>query len=233
MNETPNNPDGLFEGDGLPETLPQSPMALVREWFLEAVEAKKTRNPDAFALATADKRGVPSVRILLCKHLDELGYLVFYTNLQSRKGRELSEQPRAAAVFHLDAFERQIRVEGHVVQSPDAESDEYFAGRSVISRIGAWASDQSRPIASREHLMDRVADTMDQLGVGAPDILGETGITIPRPPYWGGYRLWFDAVELWVGGTGRVHDRVLWTRELRAGDGQFDPGPWEATRLQP
>ena len=224
----------MIEGDTLPEDLPVSPLAIARAWFEEAVRAKHTRNPDAIALATADDKGNPSVRIVLCKHLDELGYLVFYTNRESRKGAELGLRPRAAAVFHLDAFERQIRVEGPVVRSPDAESDAYFRSRSVVSRIGAWASRQSRPIASRETLMDQVGEAMGRHGVGAENVLGNSDMEIPRPPHWGGFRLWFERVELWCGGSGRVHDRAVWSRTLDPGTSEsFEAGEWESTRLQP
>ncbi len=233
MSESQKGTSELISGEGLPETLPESPLAIMHAWFEEAVAARRTLNPDAIALATADARGVPSVRIVLCKHLDDAGYLVFYTNHNSRKGRELAQQDQASAVFHFDAFERQIRVEGRVVQSPESESDRYFASRSVISRIGAWASDQSQPIASREDLLERVSRAMERLGVGPSDVLGESEVSVPRPPHWGGFRLWFERVELWAGGAGRIHDRAAWTRELAGSDGEFSGGPWSATRVQP
>ncbi len=225
---------GWIEGDTLPEDLPESPLAILGAWFEEAQRAKLTRNPNAITLATADDSGNPSARIVLCKHLDELGYLVFYTNRESRKGRELAQRPRAAAVFHLDASERQIRVVGPIVQSPDAESDAYFATRSVVSRIGAWASKQSQPIGSRDELLEQVGEAMADHGVGARSLLGDEEVSLPRPPYWGGYRLWFERVELWCGGSGRVHDRAEWARDLTPDSaGGFKPRPWAATRLQP
>lgn len=228
----------MFDSESLPDVLPESPLATLRAWFDEAVAAGRTPNPNAIALATADEWGNPSVRIVLLKILnDALGYLVFFTNHQSRKGRELAARPRAAVVLLSDHFDRQIRVEGPIVHSPAEESDAYFASRALISRIGSSASAQSQPIESREAMLGRVADTMEILGISPSDILAGVDRPIPRPPHWGGFRLWFDRVELWTGGSGRVHDRAAWTRSLTPGSGSsssaFVPGTWSATRLQP
>ena len=156
------------------------------------------------------------MRIVLCKKLIPApGFLVFFTNYDSRKGAELAANPRASAVFHWDAFGRQVRVEGPIVRSPADESDEYFASRALDSRIGAWASLQSQPLDARRTLLKRVAVEAARFGT-----------SVPRPPHWGGYRLWPESVELWIEGPFRVHDRARWTRSLvPAGDDGFAPGP--------
>jgi pyridoxamine 5'-phosphate oxidase len=207
----------------LPTTLPGDPMPLFEDWFNGARKAKAQPNPDAMALATTTVDGRPAVRVVLCKRLVvDPGYVVFFTNYDSRKGSELAANPRAAVVFHWDAFGRQVRLEGPIVHSPAAESDEYFASRALDSRIGAWASLQSQPLDKRSTLLKRVATEAARFGTH-----------VPRPPNWGGYRLWPEAVELWIEGPFRVHDRARWTRSLEAqGDG-FAPGPWAATRLFP
>jgi pyridoxamine 5'-phosphate oxidase len=208
----------------LPSSLPTDPMPLLEQWFVGACAAKAQPNPDAMALATATPDGRPSARIVLCKRfVADPGYVVFFTNYSSRKGGELAANPRAAAVFHWDDHGRQARLEGPIVRSPAAESDEYFASRALDSRIGAWASLQSLPLDSRRTLLKRVAAEAARFGTH-----------VPRPPHWGGYRLWPEAVELWVSGAFRVHDRARWTRSLgpAAGDG-YEPGPWQSTRLFP
>jgi pyridoxamine 5'-phosphate oxidase len=207
----------------LPSSLPEDPMPLFEEWFSGVRKARAQPNPDSMALATATADGRPSVRVVLCKKLiANPGYVVFFTNYDSRKGGELDANPRAAAVLHWDAFGRQVRLEGPIVRSPAAESDEYFASRALDSRIGAWASLQSQPLDSRRTLLKRVASEAARFGPH-----------VPRPPHWGGYRLWPDTVELWIEGPFRVHDRARWTRTLELqGDG-FDPGPWQPTRLYP
>jgi len=208
----------------LPATLPDDPMPLFGQWFDGARHARAQPNPDAMALATATPDGKPSVRIVLCKKLIPApGFVVFFTNYDSRKGAELAANPRASAVFHWDAFGRQVRVEGPIVRSPADESDEYFASRALDSRIGAWASPQSQPLDARRTLLKRVAVEAARFGT-----------SVPRPPHWGGYRLWPEVVELWIEGPFRVHDRARWTRSLvPAGDDGFAPGPWQATRLFP
>jgi pyridoxamine 5'-phosphate oxidase len=207
----------------LPATLPADPMPLFEKWFLGAREARAQPNPDALSLATSTPEGRPSVRVVLCKKLvTDPGYIVFFTNYDSRKGHELAANPCAAAVFHWDAFGRQVRLEGRIVPSPGAESDAYFASRALDSRIGAWASLQSQPLDARRTLLKRVATEAARFGTD-----------VPRPPHWGGYRLWPEAVELWIEGPFRVHDRARWTRELQPAPDGFLPGPWQATRLYP
>jgi pyridoxamine 5'-phosphate oxidase len=208
----------------LPASLPPDPMPLLEQWYSGACEAKAQPNPDAMALATATPDGRPSVRIVLCKKsVADPGYIVFYTNYSSRKGDELAANPRAAAVFHWDDLGRQARLEGPIMRSPDAESDEYFASRALDSRIGAWASLQSQPLDSRRTLLKRVAAEAARYGT-----------QVPRPPHWGGYRLWPEAIELWVSGAFRVHDRARWARALGAATATgYAPGPWQSTRLFP
>jgi len=201
--------------------LAPTPLAQFQTWLQEAVAAG-IEEPNAMAVATVDADGQPHVRTLLCKEVTAQGF-VFFTNYDSHKGAELAANPRAAAVFHWDAFGRQVRLEGPIVRSPDPESDEYFASRALDSRIGAWASLQSQPLDSRKTLLKRVAVEAARFGT-----------SVPRPPHWGGYRLWPESVELWIEGPFRVHDRARWTRALvPAGDDGFAPGPWQATRLFP
>jgi pyridoxamine 5'-phosphate oxidase len=215
----------------LPEPLPADPFALFAEWFAAANEQRVQPNPDAMVVATVDADGHPSARVVLCKQLiASPGYVVFFTNYQSRKGRALGATGRAAAVFHWDAFSRQVRLEGPVLRSPADESDAYFASRPVASRLGAWASRQSEPLASRAALVDQVAAAAERFKVRADATEGD----VPRPPHWGGFRLWPEAIELWVEGPGRVHDRARWTRKLDPKDAvSFAAGPWSGTRLNP
>jgi len=189
-------------------------------------------------LATSTRDGRPSARVVLCKDIvPRPGYVVFYTNFLSEKGRQLRDNPRAAGVMHWDALHRQVRIEGAVVRAPESDSDVYFASRAWQSRIGAWASAQSEPLASRAQLLEAVSETAQRFGAptpGSPGADDSLKVMIPRPPHWGGYRLWADSVELWVEGAARIHDRARWTRSLAAtDDGTFRAGKWTATRLQP
>jgi pyridoxamine 5'-phosphate oxidase len=222
----------------LPDPLPSEPLVVLNQWMAQSWQQRLQPNPNAMVLATTDPDGHPSARVVLCKEIvAQPGYLVFFTNYLSRKGRQLARNPRAAAVIHWDALHRQVRVEGPVVQAPAAASDAYFASRPWQSRVGAWASEQSAPIASREAMRKAVTSTAERFGVPDPTQAaaeGSTEIQIPRPPHWGGYHLWADSVELWVEGEARIHDRARWTRELTPqADGFFSAGPWSATRLQP
>jgi pyridoxamine 5'-phosphate oxidase len=211
--------------DLLPETLPADPLPLVEQWLAEALERKLTPNPNAISLATLNERREPVVRIVLCKDFNaQAGYLVFHTNYMSDKGRQLSTRQRAAALFHWDELGRQVRLTGSVTRSPPEESDAYFASRDRDSRIGAWASDQSRPIPSRAALLEKVATTRASFGADGD---------VARPPHWGGFRLWFDTVELWIDGPARVHDRARWARQLQGHGDHFHASAWRATRLQP
>lgn len=214
----------------LPEDLPADPLPLFEAWFVDARQRASQPNPDSMILATVGAEGRPSARVVLCKRVNlDLGYIVFFTNYLSRKGRELQAHPRAAAVFHWDALHRQVRIEGRITVSPGEESDQYFASRALNSRIGAWASEQSTPLASRELLANKVRSVAHSFGVEPDAVQG----AVPRPPHWGGFRLWIEAIELWSEGANRVHDRAVWTRSLtRDGDG-FRGGSWHATRLYP
>ena len=188
-----------------------NPMAQVRAWF-DAARAAGIHEPEAAALATATPDGRPSVRIVLIRGIDDRG-ISWYTNRESRKGRELAANPRAAVAFHWAALERQVRLEGPVEPLDDAESDAYFAGRPHMSRIGAWASHQGTVIPDMAHLDARVAEYAERY----PD-------AVPRPEYWGGYLLRPDAVEFWQGRPNRLHDRI---HHVRDGDG------WRVERLAP
>jgi pyridoxamine 5'-phosphate oxidase len=223
--------------DLLPDPLPAEPMALAGAWLATARASRQQPNPDAMVLATATASGLPSARIVLAKEFDiENGRVSFVTNYDSRKGRELAENARAALVFHWDHAHRQVRIEGVVVKAPAAESDEYFASRNWQRRVGAWASAQSRPLASREQLNAAVRAAADRFGVPHPTADNTNSpppVPIPRPSFWGGYHVWADAVELWIEGSARIHERARWSRSLTTTGSGFEAGPWAATRLQP
>jgi pyridoxamine 5'-phosphate oxidase len=202
----------------LPDALPEDPLPLVQAWLAEA--AAVARNATAMTLATVTAEGRPAARMVICRGVDvQAGWLVFYTDRESDKGRDLAATPRAAAVFHWEALERQLRIDGPVTQAPDADSDRYWATRPLEARVAATASRQSRPLASRAELLARVE--------------AARATQVPRPPRWGGYRLWAERVELWVGQPARVHDRARWTRALAPERDGWTGGPWRATRLMP
>lgn len=236
-----------FPGHVLPSPLPAEPMALCAQWLNDAARSGSQPNPNAMTIATVGRDGAPSARIVLARGFDAArGYIVFYTNYDSRKGEELVLTARAALVFHWDHLGRQIRIEGPVTRSPADESDAYFASRPAMSRIGAWASDQSKPIASRDELLRKNAEAEARFGVSPAEPRDESGapaagvqqrLVVPRPHNWGGYRVWAARVELWLGHPARLHDRALWTRTLSPAtvDGApgFTGGTWSVTRLQP
>ena len=207
----------------LPEPLPNDPLPLLKSWLDEA--QKDIRNATAMTLATVEPDGRPSARMTICRGFDPVaGWLVFYTDRESEKGAALAKHPWASCVFHWDAFERQVRVEGPITLSPDTESDGYWNSRPRDARIAASASAQSQPLAARADLIARIAELTKKSAAGG---------AIPRPPRWGGYRVWAERVELWVGQPARVHDRARWTRTLTPTDGGFKGGGWSGTRLQP
>ena len=226
----------------LDDPLPPEPLVLAADWLAEARRLKQQPNPDAMVVATVDPAGLPSARVVLCKEIVvRPGYLAFFTNYDSRKGQELAARPRAAVVLHWDHLHRQVRIEGRVLRAPATESDAYFASRPWQRRIGAWASAQSQPVASREVLEQQVVAVAGRFGAPVPgpeDVATDPGVTIPRPPHWGGYHVWVETIELWVEGESRIHDRARWSRNLGAatgaeGAGAFVPGPWSVPRLQP
>jgi pyridoxamine 5'-phosphate oxidase len=179
----------------------EEPFSLFQQWFDEA-RGKEINDPEAMALATVDADGLPDVRMVLCKGV-EAGTLKFYTNAESAKGRQLQGQPKAAALFHWKSLRRQARFRGAVSGLDDAEADAYFHSRARQSQIGAWASQQSRPLESRAGLVLKAAEYAARFGFGE----------VPRPDYWRGYCLTPVEVELWSDGAFRLHDRVRFTRE--------------------
>ena len=199
---------GLAEADVVPD-----PVAQFRAWFEKALAAN-LHEPNAMTLATATPDGRPSARVVLLKGFDERGF-VFYTNYEGRKARELEANPYAALGFYWGELERQVRIEGRVNRFSEEESDAYYASRPRGSRLGAWASEQSRPVESREVLEARLRALEKEY----------EGRDIPRPPFWGGYRVEPEAVEFWQGRENRLHDRLVYRR---LGD-----GGWEIERLQP
>ena len=176
------------------------PFALFGAWFTEA-EASEPNDSNAMALATVAADGMPSVRMVLLKGFDETGF-VFFTNLESRKGEQLKANPTAALCFHWKTLQQSVRVEGLVTPVSPAEADAYFATRPRSSRIGAWASKQSRPLASRFDLERRIAEYTARFGLGE----------VPRPPFWSGFRLAPLRIEFWKNGAFRLHDRLVFTR---------------------
>ena len=228
----------LWHREHLPDPLPAEPLELGLAWLEDAARRGEQPNPNAMVLATADAAGQPSARVVLCKEIRPVpGIVTFYTNYESHKGQDLAANPRAAIVMHWDHRHRQLRVEGRVVRASPAESDTYFQTRAWQRRIGAWASHQSQPIGSRAELYKQIARTALRLAVPDPgddERAPDPGVRIPRPPHWGGFHVWAEAVELWCEGSARIHDRARWTRTLALrADGGFDAGPWSAARLQP
>ena len=177
------------------------PLALFDEWFAQAREAE-INDPEAMALATVDVDGQPSARMVLLKGHGPDGF-VFYTNEQSAKGNQLAANPRAALLFHWKSLRRQVRIEGPVERVPDANADAYFATRARDSQLGAWASDQSRPLDSRETFEQRFDQAKRQF----------EGKDVPRPPHWHGYRMIPERIEFWIDRPYRLHERRLFTRD--------------------
>lgn len=214
-------------------------MRWAKAWLDEAMQKEVQRNPNSMAAITVGDDGRPSGRVVLCKEfVADPGYIVFYTNYNSDKARQIESNSNIALLFHWDNFGRQVRMEGVAVRSPAEESDAYFATRDWGSQLGAWGSDQSSPLESRAALVAQVGKRAMKLGVSAAQNLKSIAVddrpAIPRPPHWGGYRVWPRRIELWIEGTDRIHDRARWVRTLERGDtDQFIPGAWSGTRLQP
>ncbi len=196
---------GIFAGD--------DPFALARAWLAEA-EASEPNDPNAIALATVDASGMPNVRMVLLKSIEEAGF-VFYTNYGSRKAQEIDGAGAAAICMHWKSLRRQVRARGPVTRVEGPEADAYFASRSLRSRLGAWASQQSQPLSSRTALLAEVAKVTARFGANPP-----------RPPFWGGYRMVPLEMEFWADGPFRLHDRFRWSRS--------EPGAsWNVERLSP
>jgi pyridoxamine 5'-phosphate oxidase len=195
-------------------TAAQEPFDLFQTWFDDA-KASEPNDPNAMALATVDPEGMPDVRMVLMKGYDEQGF-VFYTNTGSAKGTQLLASRKAAIVFHWKSLQRQVRVRGPIEQVSDADADAYFQSRPRDSRIGAWASQQSRPLESRFALEKAVAVNAAKYAVG----------TVPRPPHWTGFRIMPVAIEFWHDRPFRLHDRITFSRAEPNGD-------WTKHRLYP
>ena len=196
---------GIFAGE--------DPFAIARAWLAEA-EASEPNDANAIALATVDTDGLPNVRMVLLKEI-EADAFVFYTNYESAKGRELDGQGKAAFVLHWKSLRRQVRVRGTVTREEGPQADAYYRSRALQSRLGAWASAQSRPLASRGALMAEVAK-----------VTARQGPNPPRPPFWGGFRIVPVEIEFWADGAFRLHDRFRWQRSA-------DGAKWNITRLAP
>jgi pyridoxamine 5'-phosphate oxidase len=196
---------GVFAGD--------DPFAIARAW-LEEAKLAEVNDPNAIALATVDPDGMPNTRMVLLKDIEDVGF-VFFTNYSSAKADEVSASGKAAFVMHWKTLRRQIRVRGNVTKVSDADSDTYFLSRSVFSRVGAWASDQSSPLKDRGELVARAKMMSEELG----DNPG-------RPPHWGGFRIIPDEIEFWCDGEDRLHDRFVWRREDESSE-------WTTSRLNP
>lgn len=196
---------GIFAGD--------DPFAIARAWLAEA-EPVEPNDPNAIALATVDSEGMPNVRMVLLKEI-EADAFVFYTNYESRKGREIAASGKAAFVLHWKSLRRQIRVRGVTEREEGPQADAYYASRSLKSRLGAWASRQSEPLSSRAALMAEVAK-----------VTVEQGPIPRRPPFWGGIRIRPTEIEFWADGQFRLHDRFRWSRN-------DNDAPWEIARLNP
>lgn len=197
--------DGHFAGD--------DPFEIARGWLAEA-EKSEPNDPNAVALSTVDADGLPNVRMVLLKEISDDGF-VFYTNYNSAKGRELAANPKAAMVLHWKSLRRQVRIRGMVSREEGEGADAYYASRSLKSRLGAWASEQSQPLDSRTTLMAKVAK-----------ITAQKGPNPPRPPFWGGFKIKPVEIEFWADGAFRLHDRFVWRRS--------DIGEsWKIQRLNP
>lgn len=196
---------GIFAGD--------DPFAIARSWLAEA-EKTEPNDPNAIALSTVDADGLPNARMVLLKDIEDAAF-VFYTNYGSAKAQEVDQAGKAAFVMHWKSLRRQVRVRGLVSREDGAQADAYYASRSLKSRLGAWASDQSQPLDSRGTLMAKVAK-----------ITAQHGTAPKRPPFWGGFRIVPLEIEFWADGAYRLHDRFVWRRTTPS-------GAWEINRLNP
>ncbi|MFV0411427.1 MAG: pyridoxamine 5'-phosphate oxidase [Paracoccus sp. (in: a-proteobacteria)] len=210
--------DGIFAGE--------NPFVIARSWLAQA-EVSEPNDANAMALATVDEDGMPDVRMVLLKEIESdgtgQGAFIFYTNYDSAKGQQIAATGKAAFVLHWKSLRRQIRVRGTVTREDGPRADAYYASRALQSRIGAWASEQSRPLASRGALMMAVARQGARLGPNPP-----------RPPHWGGFRIAPAQIEFWADGSFRLHDRFQWVKDYSFIDSVSDqPWRWRVTRLAP
>ncbi len=203
---------GIFAGE--------NPFEIARTWLQEAT-ASEPNDPNAIALATVDPDGLPNVRMVLLKDITDADF-VFYTNYKSAKAREMETSGKAAFVMHWKSLRRQVRVRGLISREEGPEADAYYASRSLKSRLGAWASKQSEPLASRMLLMAEVAR-----------VTAAYGSNPPRPPFWGGFRILPVEIEFWADGAFRLHDRFRWTRKEGARPGDPSAASWDIMRLNP
>lgn len=212
---------GIFAGD--------DPFVIARNWLSEA-EASEVNDPNAIALSTVDSDGMPNARMVLLKSIEDSAF-VFYTNYESAKAREIEQAKKAAFVMHWKSLRRQIRVRGIVTREEGVAADQYYKSRSIKSRLGAWASQQSRPLSSRASLIADVAKVTAKHGTN-PD----------RPPFWGGFRITPVEIEFWADGAFRLHDRFVWRRDISGGvsgqntgetTGDFGGEKWRIERLAP
>ena len=218
----------------LRQSMTQNPLLLLQSWLNEAMELDLQPNPDTMAIATSNSQGLPNVRMVLCKEINtEEGYVVFYTNYNSVKSLEIKENPKCSALFHWDKLGYQIRIRGEILQSPDEENATYFASRHLGSQVGAWASNQSNPVEDREALDDQFKKILDRFNLTSESITRNEQ-KIPRPPNWGGYRLWIEEIEFWLNQKDRLHDRLHFRRSLSiSSEGIETEKKWTVKRLQP
>ena len=218
----------------LSQSMTQNPLLLLQSWLNEAMELDLQPNPDTMAIATSNSQGLPNVRMVLCKEINtKEGYVVFYTNYNSVKSLEIKENPKCSALFHWDKLGYQIRIRGEILQSSDEENDTYFASRHLGSQVGAWASNQSNPVEDREALDDQFKKILDRFNLTSESITRNEQ-KIPRPPNWGGYRLWIEEIEFWLNQKDRLHDRLHFRRALTiSSEGIETEKKWTVKRLQP
>lgn len=218
----------------------EDPVQIIDEWLKEATQKNIQRHPNSMTLATVSVSGQPSARVVLLKSLSvNQGFGVFYTHYGSRKSIEISNNSTVSAVMHWDQLGRQVRLEGQAVRSPVNESNEYFMTRPWRSQLNAWVSEQSQPLDDPIELVLRTKNKAQELNLPNPidedhAELEPKKSNMTRPPFWGGYRLWFTAIELWMEGADRFHHRIRYERTLSPLDQHtFQTGPWQAGYLQP
>jgi pyridoxamine 5'-phosphate oxidase len=212
------------------------PLARAAAWLGAAERDTSRRNPLAMALATCTPAGKPSVRMVLLRGFaPEPGFIVFYTHYRSRKGTELTANPRAAGVLYWEELGRQLRIEGPVTRSPATESDQYFAHRPLLSQLNAWASAQSERLDDPATLLAASDAKARELGLAPePTRTSGTSAQVPRPPHWGGFRIWIESLEFWSEGEHRFHEREVYRRGLeQRDDGSYTGSTWTYALLQP